>query len=676
MAFSLMSVGARAMSASYAALQTTSHNIANASVEGYSRQQASLETALAQRSGSGFLGHGVNVATITRAHNAFLSREAVNTNSLAALDGTHLRLLSQLEGAFPTGEAGVGQAASNFFGALSDLASTPADTAVRQVVLSRAGELAQRFSSAGAQLESMQSGVVSDLKGAVTTVNGLSRGIAQLNTEIVRQQALGQPPNDLLDKRDQMVHELGGYLQVSTVSGPDGSLAVFAAGGQRLVLGNEAQPLEAVTDKLDPSRAALALREVDGSLRPLDSATLTGGGSIGALLRFQNQDLVAARNTLGQMAVAVSAGLNQQQALGLDLRQPSGTGQPIFTDFVQQSQAGALRGQPAATNSRDAAGNLAASVAIRIGDASLLEADEYTLQSAGGGGFLMTRRSDGQRFTTADGSSFAAEGTGADFRPGFTLDLNGTMAAGDRFLLQPVGTAASNLRVVLDDPRGIAAAAPVTAKAAGANKGTGSVSALAVTDGAAFDPALKLQGSLRFTDASGAYQYDWEQRDAGGGVVASGSLTGTWSSGQPLQLGGVQLSLIGKPSANDSFTLATTVNPAANNGNALALAGLDGQALLGRSWGAGGNTGGTTLTDAWANALSSVGTRVQTARTASDISSGVASDARAARDSNSGVNLDEEAARLIQFQQGYQAAAKVLQVAQSVFDSLLQATGR
>jgi flagellar hook-associated protein 1 FlgK len=54
----------------------------------------------------------------------------------------------------------------------------------------------------------------------------------------------------------------------------------------------------------------------------------------------------------------------------------------------------------------------------------------------------------------------------------------------------------------------------------------------------------------------------------------------------------------------------------------------------------------------------------------------MASEARAALASTTGVNLDEEAARLIQFQQSYQAAAKVLQVAQSVFDILLQATSR
>ena len=91
-----------------------------------------------------------------------------------------------------------------------------------------------------------------------------------------------------------------------------------------------------------------------------------------------------------------------------------------------------------------------------------------------------------------------------------------------------------------------------------------------------------------------------------------------------------------------------------------------------RSAGGGGLQAGDTLTDAYANALTDVGVRVQSQRTAGQISSSVASDAEQARSSQAGVNLDEEAARLIQFQQAYQATAKILQVAQSTFDTLLQ----
>ncbi|MEO7150797.1 MAG: flagellar basal body rod C-terminal domain-containing protein, partial [Burkholderiaceae bacterium] len=80
---------------------------------------------------------------------------------------------------------------------------------------------------------------------------------------------------------------------------------------------------------------------------------------------------------------------------------------------------------------------------------------------------------------------------------------------------------------------------------------------------------------------------------------------------------------------------------------------------------------GETLTEAYASVLAGIGVRVQGARLTSEMSESIATSAQTAQTSKSGVNLDEEAARLMQYQQSYQAAAKMLQVAQTVFDSLL-----
>ncbi|NML14912.1 flagellar hook-associated protein FlgK [Azohydromonas caseinilytica] len=678
MAISLFSIAGRAMSASYAALQTTSHNVANASVQGYSRQRVEQEAVMGRRAGAGFIGAGVNVTTVSRAHSEFLTREARSSTSLAALDSTHLELLSSLEDAFPTGEGGVGQAVTDLFSAFSDLASYPADTSAREAVLARADELAQRFATAGEHIDALQSGVVTDLRNSVSSINQLSGNIARLNQEIAGLQAQGQAPNDLLDKRDQMLQELSGFLPITTIAADDGSVGVFTAGGQRLVLGKEAAKLEVQSDSLDPSRATLGLREANGTVIRLDSTALSAGGSVGAMLRFQNQDLVAARNSLGQMATALSARMNQQQARGLDLGSPSGAGQALFTDFVQQSQSGALTGRPDTRNSRDASGNPVATVEIHIDDASLLEAAEYTLETQADGSFVMTRGSDGERFLSADGSSFTratvTPPATSDFHPGFTLAISGPPAPGDRFLLQPVGQSALNIRRVLDNPRGLAASAPITATATAGNTGTATVGSLTVT-ASSFDPTRKLQGTVTFTDDSGGYTYDWQQLDASNTVVASGTASGTWASGKAVDLDGfAELKLSGSPKAGDTIGIATTPYPGRNNGNAQALTALRTETLVGRDWTSGGNTGGATATDAYAAALADVGTRVQSAEFASDISSAAATAALERRDSVSGVDLDEEAARLLEFQKSYQAAAKVLQTAQAVFDALLDAT--
>ena len=98
--------------------------------------------------------------------------------------------------------------------------------------------------------------------------------------------------------------------------------------------------------------------------------------------------------------------------------------------------------------------------------------------------------------------------------------------------------------------------------------------------------------------------------------------------------------------------------------------------LVGAVWTGAGLQPGTNVTEAYANILGNIGVRVQSAKSAAALSAGVAAEAELARSAKSGVNLDEEAARLIQYQQTYQAAAKMLQVAQTVFDTLLQTAGR
>jgi flagellar hook-associated protein 1 FlgK len=641
---SLLSIGTRAMFANYAALQTTGHNIANANVEGYSRQRVELQTSQGQFTGAGFFGKGVDVATVTRMHDEFLTREAASASSVAAADATRAEQLARLENVFPPGEAGLGYATSELLNAMVDLANQPADTSAREVVLARAQDMAARYASAGAQLDTLQAGVVQDLKLDVAKVNELTQRIAQVNDQIAQVAGYGQPPNDLLDQRDQLIKELSGLVQVTTLPADDGTVGVFLAGGQRLVLGTQVTQLAVVSDEFDISRLSLAVVE-QGQARALPPS-LVAGGSIGGLLRFQNEDLVAARDALGRLAASVATRLNEQQALGLDLRTPPGSGAPIFS-------FGAPQALPAAGNARDASGNFISSVTLAIADASALMASEYELapDSATPGQYLLTRRSDGLVRSIASG----------DTVDGLTITVGPPApAAGERFLLQPVSRAAVDMRRVLDDARGIASASPLQASTGLTNTGTAAIGSLTIVD-PAVDPDQT--ATITFTSASG--DYAWELRDRVSNALLS-SGTGTWQAGQPIALNGFELELSGVPANGDTLSVTRTAFPAQNNGNALAMAALRDEAMV----------GGQTITDAYASVMAGVGIKVQTARTAADISAVAADAAQAQVDSASGVNLDEEAARLLQFQQSYQAAAKILQVAQSVFDTLLETAGR
>jgi flagellar hook-associated protein 1 FlgK len=647
----LMSLGMKAMAASYAGLQTTGHNIANANTDGFSRQQVVLTTPEGQFTGAGFFGRGVLVQSVTRAHDAFLTREAATARSISAMDSARLGQLKRLEEVFQLGENGLGAATGELMDAFTDLANRPDDLSSRQVVLARARDLADRFAEAGQALDTVQDGVSAALRVSVAQINSLGQNIAEVNRRIADLKGLGQPANDLLDERDRLLSRLSEQVQVTRMEASDGTMSVFIGGGQRLVLGTQAAELKLFQDGSDPSRMAVALAE--GSTRRYLDESALGGGALTGLLRFQNTDLVEARARVGQLAASVGGAVNAQQQRGLNLQPPAGSvpSSPLFA-------IGEPRVLNNLANQRDGGGAYIGSVGISITDSTQLQASEYTLEetSSGSGSWVLTRLSDGRQVPVADGDE--VDGLRISFGAPGPQD-------GDRFRLQPVSRAANGFAALLDDPLDIAAAAPLVATPSPANTGTARVASFSMT-GPPLDAGAT--ASISFTSDSG--DYTWELRDAGGGLLGLGSAT--WTPGASIppagdEINGFSLRLSGVPRNGDTLTVMPTPPGAvaANNGNATALLALRDAAI----------TGGRTPTDAWADTLADVGVRVQSAQSSATISQAVAQQTETQRADKAGVNLDEEAARLIQYQQSYQAAAKVLQVAQSLFQQLLDVAG-
>ena len=641
----LMSLGVRAMAANYAALQTTGHNIANANVAGYSRQQAILATSPGQFTGAGFFGRGVDVVSVSRSHNEFLTRESANSQSLASMDATRLSQLKRLENVFQTGESGLGYAATELFNAMVDLSSRPTDLATRQVVLARASDMAMRFSEAGSTLDQTQASVTSELKSTVAEINQLTKSIAAANQRIAALRGSGQPANDVLDERDRLISQLSERVQTTRIDADDGTVGLFIAGGQRLVLGGSSTDLMVVASDIDPSRSALAMRE-GTAIRRIDDAGL-GGGSMAGLLRFQNSDLVQARNLVGQLAASVGGAINAQQMRGLSLQQPLGStaSQPMFALGPQQAL-------PQSGNVRDPNTNLPlGEVVLTITDAAALVASDYELRESASspGSWDLRRLSDGLVRPVNSG----------DIVDGMQIDINNAQP-GDRFLLQPVARAANGMRALLSSPLDIAAASPLMATAASTNTGTAAVGDLIVTT-----TPLPFAGNseqlqfYRLTPPVNGMDYEYVSSITGAATPWRTGLPVVGANGYTLQLSGV-------PADGDVINIDPTPasSLATNNGNARALLALRDSPIV----------GGRTMTDSWSQSLADMGVRVQSADSSASISAAVAQQTEQVRSGQDGVNLDEEAARLIQFQQSYQAAAKVLQVAQSLFDTLLQAT--
>ena len=641
----IFNIGVRSLQANQAALQTTGNNIANVNTPGYSRQSVVVQTVQGQYTGGGYIGAGVDISTVQRQHSEFLTRQSALSSSVAASDTERLAQLKQLEDVFQGGEAGLGSAISDMMNAFSDVANAPTDLSARAVVLTRVDEATARIRTAESRMTDLRRGVGSELASAVASVNSLAARISKVNQEIARTNGSGQAPNDLLDQRDQLIKDLNGYVQTSSVAADDGTVSIFLASSQPLVLGTSVRPVALGTDAFgDPSKAKLTLTQ-GSSTTVLEEATL-GGGKLAGLLRFQNSDLQDAGQLLGRLALAIGTAVNAQHRLGLDLKGAAGG------DLIQMGPI--PDGRPAKSNTGNATVAMAVQTIPSSGASSLLASD-YQINFTGSSAGSVTRLSDGlvTEFTTTPIKI-----------DGLDLTITGTAAQGDSFLLKPFSAVAATIATAFASPGALAMSSPVAARAGSNNLGTLALASLvtrSVPAPAAVTLTFTAPGTYTRSD-TGATTYPYT---AGQAIEYSPATATTSASGWSLTLKGAAV-------AGDTFVVGSNASvqpnadPRLNAGNALSLLALRDAALF----------EGSAMTDGYAGLMAQVGVMVQGASYAADVSQSIANNVEQDRSSVAGVNLDEEAAKLLQYQQAYQASAKMLQIAQGVFDALLQSLGR
>jgi flagellar hook-associated protein 1 FlgK len=291
-----------------------------------------------------------------------------------------------------------------------------------------------------------------------------------------------------------------------------------------------------------------------------------------------------------------------------------------------------------------------ASVAAAVSDLTGLTTSNYRLEYDGSNWSLADTVSGATTALTSSTSGTTTTLTGA----GLTLTVTGTAKAGDQFLVEPTTAAVSGLKLLTTDPTKIAAAGPLVTSAGASNTGTASIQSAAVPNTSAW---TRGNYTLSFASAT-AYTVT----DSGGATVA----TGAYSAGTPISFNGISVSLSGTPAAGDTFAIDDNANGTGDNSNALLLANILNQKVLG---------GGTqSLSDSVNAFVGTVGLQTSQAQNGATAQQSVLTSAQNAQQSVSGVNLDEEAANLIQYQQAYQAAAQVIKITDTVFQSLLAAT--
>jgi flagellar hook-associated protein 1 FlgK len=630
------------------ALQTTGNNIANVNTPGYSRQSVVQQTVQGQFTGGGYIGKGVEISSIERTFNAYLTRQSALAGSTAAADSARVDKLKQLQDIFAGGSSGLGAAVNDMLNAFSDVATAPTDLTARAVVLSRVDETAARMRASSQSLDELQRSVTQDLTEKILNINDLAKGIASVNEQIARVQGSGQPPNDLLDRRDQLIRDLNQLVQTTSIAADDGTVGIFLAGSQPLVLGSKAATVELVADEFGVQSQKLAITQ--GGLTVTLDENMLGGGEVSGLLRFQNTDLAEGRNLLGRFTLAVPTSMNEKHRLGLDLDGLAGGNLFSLADLNRAVF-------PANGNANPAT----ATLTLSISDASQFEASDYlvtfsspaTTPASG----TLTRLADKFATPFTLPAAPAAQEVTLD---GLKISMAGSASAGDKFLIKPFSVAASNIKNEFSSARALAVASPVAASAGSSNTGTLALEKLSAKAASTTPTAALVSVTLTFDGAGNYTRSDTGATAAfvsGVSIESASNIAPGWS-----------ITLKGAPKAGDTFTVLP--QPAAyrnlNAGNASAMMGLRDKEMF----------DGAVLSDGYAALIAQVGIRTQSAMYASDVSSAIASNLERERTAVAGVNLDEEAAKLLQYQQAYQASAKMIQIAQSIFDTLLQTMGR
>lgn len=634
MGIGIFGSGVSAMNAAQIGLATTEHNIANANTPGFTRQEIVQGTRLPQSTGAGYVGQGVDVSTVKRIYNEFLFNQVLQGQTQASQLETYYQQIGQIDNMLADSDAGLSPAIQEFFSAVNNVASSPDSQASRQAMLGSAQFLAARFQSLNQRLSDINNSINGQISSSVMTINSYAQQIATMNKNIVLAQAAfnGQLPNDLLDQRDQLISQLNKEIKTTVVKQSDGSINVFIGAGQSLVVGERTMPLQTVQSLTDPTKLEVAYGSSSANLVRAQQSSFQGG-NLGGLLAFRSESLDASQNALGRVAMVLADTFNQQHKLGQDLT--GALGGNFFT-------------QPVPSVNASTANTGSATVSASIADSSALTGSDYTLRFDGGTAYTLTRLSDNTV------TSFASLPQTVD---GLTITTTAGAIAGDSYLIRPTINGARDIAVAISDTSKIAAAAPIRTNAVLANLGTGRISAGTVNAVLPVNANLQQPVSIVFDNPPTTYTV------TGTGVPSSPVSGVPYTAGADITYNGWTIQITGAPVAGDTFTVASNTNATADNRNALLLANLQTRNTI---------AGGTTsYQGAYAQLVSQVGNKTHEMGLTSQAQISMVNQIIQTQQSVSGVNLDEEAANLMRYQRAYQAAGRVIQVANSLFDTLL-----
>lgn len=665
-AFFGLHIGRSALMANQMAIDVTGHNLSNVSTEGYSRQRVESSQVVLQNQALGEMGAGVQATGIDRIQETYIERQLSRVQTQASFDTAMVSGLEELQSILgEPSDTGLGSALSDFWNSWESLSLRPTDAGLRTQVIEAAQNLALRYNERISGFETAETGFNSQIQSKVDEVNGLLQQVADLNLTIFKAEASGHPANDLRDQRDQAAREVAKLLGVEPEY-VDGNVNLkLPDGGPYLVYGKDAYKLSTQTD---PSGWVTG---INLEIHPLDIQT----GEIGAILELRDTSSVNLRNDLSELMARVTDRVNELHNGGydLELRQgtnlfqwlgdaetvqlyPSsglttvvpGTALTAGTHHLTIQSVDQASGAPFAVNAFGTltAGSIALSAVGDYAGEPALNLDYHVkiLEGNAGAGDLTGMRVQlykgdeavGAAQTLGGGTSQAVTWTvdGVDFTANVDLGADSFMNGGERSDgLVTTGT------VSLD-------------------------AGLAV----AVDPTLAYR--YRFTGGSDNLYRTGAAADIEFGLTAfTGASFTVASNTGTLRVNPGVVADMGRIVAAAAPAFGSLSGPARGDGElARQMGNLATEAMFEYTKETSADRLGRTAQD--------LGEQAKTAATMETASTTILGQIDMQRQSISGVNTDEEMVLLIQFQRGFEAAARFVNTSDDMLDVIINRLGR
>lgn len=642
------------------ALETTGHNVTNANTEGYSRQRVTINQAVAPGAHFGPQGAGVSVTSINRIHESFLDRQIYRAANQLAYDQKLSEGLETLQTILnEPGDNSISGALTDFWNSWESLSLRPTDAGLRAQVVEAAGRVALDYNARVDSLAKAEAGYDDEIEGILPRINQLTSEVAEYNRTITSSEAAGEPANDLRDKRDAAVRSLSDLLGLEAVEEGNNVNLRLPDGGPYIV--NSTEAFELNTNFVG----------ADGHVRISMGTTVleVSSGKVGALTELRDNITANLRNDLATMMSTVTDRINRIHRSGYDLQLREGqsifnwTGAATSTTVQPSSGLFSVSTEPAlgaGTHGLEVVSvDQESGAAMAANDYGTLSAGSITLTQTGG-------TFAGPKAINLDYHvKVLGQNTLANSLTGLRVQLfRGDTTVSDSLPLSGAGPQTLNFNV-----DGMALSAVVDLggaqffRAGERSDGLSTTGFVSLDNGPQVHVDPTTQTTYRMINGSDS------------GFIAGSAATISLDTRRPLatttftSVSRDSLLKVNQIFLDDVSRIATAFNKNPGEGEMARVMGELGNETL---FEISGETGAARI----GSIVQGVGEKARQAEVFRVADEAIVTQLETQRQSFSGVSIDEEMVLLLQFQRGFEASARFVNIADSMIDQIINRLGR